>query len=174
MVIFGTVKPHQRHLVYWGDLLGTSILVAASLFMAFVLKLVPAEWVLGLIGLIPIYMGLKLLIKGEDDDDDAIASRLKQANVVLSVAMITVATCGADNIGVYVPLFAAQTWSSIVIILVTFFVMLSLFCFIGAQLGRLPVIATGLERWGRWITSVVYIGIGCFILIESGTITHFF
>lgn len=173
MVIFGLVKPNQRRLVYWGDLLGTGILVAVSLFVALVLRLVPAEWVLGLLGLIPIFMGIKLAVAGEDEDDDAVSSRLKQASIVSSVVLITVATCGADNIGVYVPLFASQTIQATVITLVTFLVMLTLFCWIGAQLGRLPFVASLLEHAGRWLTAAVYVGIGCFILWESGTITHF-
>jgi cadmium resistance transport/sequestration family protein len=173
MVIFGSVKPNQRRLVYWGDLLGTSILVAVSLFVALVLRLVPAEWILGLLGLIPIFMGAKLALAGEDDDDDAVSGRLKQASIVSSVALITVATCGADNIGVYVPLFASQTLQATTITLVTFLVMLTLFCWIGAQLGRLPLIAQILESAGRWLTAAVYIGIGAYILFENGTISHF-
>jgi cadmium resistance transport/sequestration family protein len=174
MMIFGSVKPAQRRLVYWGDLLGTAILVAASLFIALVLRLVPAEWVLGLLGLIPIFMGIKLAVAGEDDDDDAVSSRLKQASIVSSVALITVATCGADNIGVYVPLFAAQTLQATVITILTFWVMLTIFCWIGSQLGRLPLVARTLEHAGRWLTAVVYIGIGLYILWESGTFAHFF
>lgn len=173
MVIFGSVKVNQRRLVYWGDLLGTSVLVAVSLFIALVLRLVPAEWVLGLLGLIPIFMGIKLALAGEDDDDDAVSSRLKQASIVSSVALITVATCGADNIGVYVPLFASQTLQATAITLATFLVMLTLFCWIGAQLGRLPFVARILENAGRWLTAAVYIGIGVYILFENGTISHF-
>lgn len=173
MMIFGSVKPNQRHLVYWGDLLGTSILVAISLFVALVLRLVPAEWVLGLLGLIPILMGMKLALAGEADDDNAVSSRLKQASIISSVALITVATCGADNIGVYVPLFASQTLQATALTLVTFLVMLTLFCWIGAQLGRMPLVARLLEHAGRWLTAAVYIGIGGYILFENGTISHF-
>lgn len=174
MVIFGAVKPHQRRLVYWGDLLGTSILVTVSLFIACVLRLVPAEWLLGLLGIIPILMGVRLALAGEDDDEAAVASRFKPARIVSSVALITVATCGADNIGVYVPLFASQSLQATAITLLTFLVMLTLFCWLGAQLGRLPLVAATLERAGRWLTAAVYIGIGGFILLENGTITHFF
>ncbi|KRL84480.1 cadmium binding protein [Lacticaseibacillus pantheris DSM 15945 = JCM 12539 = NBRC 106106] len=174
MMIFGSVKPHQRRLVYWGDLLGTGILVATSLFIALVLRLVPAEWVLGLLGLIPVLMGIKLVLAGEHDDDSVVASRFKPANIISSVALITVATCGADNIGVYVPLFASQTIYATGITLVTFFVMLTLVCWLGAQLGRLPFVARILESTGRWLTAAVYVGIGVYILLENGTITHIF
>lgn len=174
MIIFGTVGRQKRWQVYLGDLVGTAVLVAASLICAFVLKLVPEEWVLGLLGLIPIFMGVRLLIAGEDDDDSVVESRLNRGgSVVLSVAVITIATCGADNIGIYVPMFAQMNWPSILTVLVTFLVMLTLFCFIGYIIGRLPVISTILEKWGSLVTAIVYIGLGIFILVESGTIAHF-
>lgn len=53
MIIFGTVAHEDRQFVYFGDLLGTTVLIAASLMMAFVLKLFPEEWLLGLLGFIP-------------------------------------------------------------------------------------------------------------------------
>ncbi|MFD1418530.1 cadmium resistance transporter [Companilactobacillus keshanensis] len=175
MVIFGSTKPKQKWLVYFGDILGTSILVISSLIMAFVLGFIPQEWVLGFLGLIPILMGLKLLFFGENDDDDAVENGMnRRSNVIINVALITVATCGADNIGIYVPIFVQSSVSSLIIILITFFFMLTLFCYIGYLLVRIPKVADILEKWGKYITAIVYIGIGLFILIESGTFEHIF
>ncbi|WP_125589834.1 cadmium resistance transporter [Companilactobacillus jidongensis] len=175
MVIFGATKPNQKWLVYFGDILGTSILVISSLIMAFVLGFIPEEWVLGLLGLIPIFMGIKLLFFGESDDDDVVASGMKKkSNVILNVALITIATCGADNIGIYVPIFVQSSLSTLIIILITFFFMLTLFCYIGYLLVRIPKVADVLEKWGRYITSIVYIILGLFILIEGGTFAHIF
>ncbi|MCH4170700.1 MAG: CadD family cadmium resistance transporter [Lactobacillus sp.] len=172
MLIFGQVKtPKQRLSVYLGDFFGTSILVAAALFFAFVLKFIPAEWVLGLLGLIPIYMGLRLFIKGEDDDGEAVVAKRMStnSNLVVNVILITVATCGADNIGIYVPFFTQLQAAEIGVVLITFFVMLTLFCFIGYSIVKLPFIAAVLERFGRWITASVYTLLGLYILWESGT-----
>lgn len=175
MVIFGSTKSNQKWLVYVGDILGTSVLVITSLIMAFVLGFVPEDWMLGLLGLIPIIMGIKLLLFGESDDDDVVENGMKKrSSVVLNVALITIATCGADNIGIYVPIFVQSKFSSLIVILITFFFMLTLFCYIGYLLVRIPKVADILEKWGRYITSIVYIGIGVFILIESGTFTHIF
>ncbi|WP_263849778.1 CadD family cadmium resistance transporter [Lacticaseibacillus pantheris] len=52
--------------------------------------------------------------------------------------------------------------------------MLTLVCWLGAQLGRLPFVARILESTGRWLTAAVYVGIGVYILLENGTITHIF
>ena len=37
-------------------------LIVVSLFFAFVLNYVPEKWILGLLGLIPIYLGIKVAI----------------------------------------------------------------------------------------------------------------
>ncbi|APX73278.1 permease [Companilactobacillus allii] len=173
MVIFGTIGNNRKWSVYLGDIFGTSILVGISLILTFFVGFVPQKWLLGMLGIIPILMGLKLLIIGESDDDEVEKGMKRHTNVVLSVALITVATCGADNIGIYVPIFVQSNWSQIIVIIITFFFMLSLFCYIGYLLGRVPKVAGILERFGKYITSVVYILIGMGILIESGSISHF-
>ncbi|MCP8854331.1 cadmium resistance transporter [Latilactobacillus sakei] len=173
MVIFGSVNRKERWLVYWGDLLGTSVLVAASLVLAFILGFVPQEWVLGLLGIIPVLMGLRLLISGESDDDEVVESQMKKRrNIIMNVAIITIATCGADNIGIYVPIFAQSTAQTLTVILITFFFMLSLFCYVGYLLIKIPKVAEILERYGMYITAVVYIGLGLYIMFESGTVQH--
>ncbi|VDG17858.1 cadmium resistance transporter [Lactiplantibacillus mudanjiangensis] len=173
MVIFGSVPAKQRWLVYWGDLLGTAVLVAASLIMAFVLGFVPQEWLLGLLGLIPIFMGIQLLVVGEKDDDAVVTTQMQQRrNIILNVAVVTIATCGADNIGIYVPIFTQAKPSALFIILFTFLVMLSVFCYLGYLLIKIPKVADLLERYGRYITAVVYIGLGAYIMLESGTVQH--
>lgn len=173
MVIFGSVNRKERWLVYWGDLLGTSVLVAASLVMAFILGFVPQEWLLGLLGIIPVLMGLRLLISGESDDDEVVERQMKKRrNIIMNVAIITIATCGADNIGIYVPIFAQSTVQTLSVILITFFFMLSLFCYVGYLLIKIPKVAEILERYGMYITAIVYIGLGLYIMFESGTVQH--
>jgi len=175
MLIFSQVRSHkQRWAVYFGDLLGTGTLVLAALILAFILHLVPAEWVLGILGIIPILMGLKLLIKGEEDTDDIVHETISsQRGLMLNVATITIATCGADNIGIYVPFFVTLSPSAIVIVLLTFLVMLTLFFIAGYSLVKVPIIAGILEKYGRWLTAAVYILIGLYIMVESGTLTKF-
>ncbi|WP_436651713.1 cadmium resistance transporter [Latilactobacillus sakei] len=173
MVIFGSVNRKERWLVYWGDLLGTSVLVAVSLVLAFILGFVPQEWLLGLLGIIPVLMGLRLLISGESDDDEVVESQMKKRrNIIMNVAIITIATCGADNIGIYVPIFAQSTVQTLAVILITFFFMLSLFCYVGYLLIKIPKVAEILERYGMYITAIVYIGLGLYIMFESGTVQH--
>ncbi|WP_341780341.1 cadmium resistance transporter [Levilactobacillus sp. HBUAS70063] len=173
MVIFGRVKHQDRWLVLIGDLLGTTVLVGSSLAIAFFLGFVPASWLLGLLGLIPIYLGIKLWFQGDDDDTDAIANKVaRPQGLIGSVALITMATCGADNVGIYVPIFTTVAPSTIPLILATFAVMVVIFWEIGYRLACLPKVADVLEKQGRYITIAVYILIGLYIMADSGTFQH--
>ena len=48
--------------IYIGQFLGSMTLIIISLFFAFVLHYVPEKWMLGLLGLIPIYLGIKVAL----------------------------------------------------------------------------------------------------------------
>lgn len=166
---------NERLTVYLGDLLGTSVLVIISLILAFVLHFIPATWLLGILGLIPIIMGMKLIVNGEENTDTVVNQKLNaRRGFLLNVAMITIATCGADNIGIYVPFFVTLSVSGILIVLLTFTVMLTIFCYLGYLLAKVPVIAKSLEKYGRWITAAVYILLGLYIMFESGTFNKLF
>lgn len=51
--------------IFWGQYLGTGILVAVSLFAAYVLNFIPQDWIIGLLGLIPIFLGIRVALVGE-------------------------------------------------------------------------------------------------------------
>ena len=59
--------------IYLGQFLGSVSLILLSLFFAFVLDYIPSKEILGLLGLIPIFLGLKVLLLG-DSDGEAIAN----------------------------------------------------------------------------------------------------
>lgn len=99
--------------IYLGQFLGSVSLILLSLLFAFVLHYIPSKEILGLLGLIPIFLGLKVLFLG-DSDGEAIAKeglRKDNKNLIFLVAMITFASCGADNIGIFVPYFITLNFS---------------------------------------------------------------
>ncbi|WP_129044485.1 cadmium resistance transporter [Companilactobacillus metriopterae] len=172
-ILFSGIKTkNQRWVIYWGDFLGTSVLIGVSLLFGLVLNFVPDEWILGLLGIIPIIFGIKILISN-DDDSEVSAQFSKNNHIVMNVAIITVTSCGADNLGIYIPVFSQINISEIPIMLITFFIMMSIFCYIGYLISKAPGISSILDRWQKYITSSIYIIIGSYILFESGTISHF-
>ena len=157
--------------IYLGQFLGSVSLIFLSLLFAFVLNYIPSKEILGLLGLIPIFLGLKVLLLG-DSDGEAIAKdglRKDNKNLVLLVAMITFASCGADNIGVFVPYFITLNLANLIVVLLTFLVMIYLLVFSAQKLAQVPSVGETLEKYSRWFIAVVYLGLGMYILIENNS-----
>ena len=155
--------------IYLGQFLGSVSLILLSLLFAFVLNYIPSKEILGLLGLIPIFLGLKVLLLG-DSDGEAIAKdglRKDDKNLIFLVAMITIASCGADNIGVYVPYFTTLNLTNLIVTLLTFLVMIYLLVFSAQKLAQVPSVGEILEKYSRWFIASVYLGLGIYILIEN-------
>ena len=157
--------------IYLGQFLGSVSLIFLSLLFAFVLNYIPSKEILGLLGLIPIFLGLKVLLLG-DSDGEAIAKeglRKDNKNLIFLVAMITFASCGADNIGVFVPYFTTLNLANLIVALLTFLVMIYLLVFSAQKLAQVPSVGETLEKYSRWFIAVVYLGLGIYILIENNS-----
>lgn len=155
--------------IYLGQFLGSVSLILLSLLFAFVLNYIPSKEILGLLGLIPIFLGLKVLFLG-DSDGEAIAKdglRKDNKNLIFLVAMITFASCGADNIGVFVPYFTTLNLTNLIVTLLTFLVMIYLLVFSAQKLAQVPSVGEILEKYSRWFIACVYLGLGIYILIEN-------
>ena len=157
--------------IYLGQFLGSVSLILLSLLFAFVLHYIPSKGILGLLGLIPIFLGLKVLFLG-DSDGEAIAKeglRKDNKNLIFLVAMITFASCGADNIGIFVPYFITLNLADLIVALLTFLVMIYLLVFSAQKLAQVPSVGETLEKYSRWFIAVVYLGLGMYILIENNS-----
>ncbi len=154
-------KTEARSIVA-GKYLGMGALTAVSLLGAYGLRLLPGKW-LSLLGLVPIGLGVKEIVsaisKREEADDTHPSSR----TLWLSMMLVTIAN-GADNIGVYLPLFAAFSlwqmgWAIVVFALVT-----GLWCALSKQLTGLPMLQKLLSRYKHILIPLVYLLLGFYIL----------
>ena len=172
MLIFAKRKSRKDIInIYLGQFLGSVSLILLSLLFAFVLDYIPSKEILGLLGLIPIFLGLKVLLLG-DSDGEAIAKeglRKDNKNLIFLVAMITFASCGADNIGVFVPYFTTLNLANLIVALLTFLVMIYLLVFSAQKLAQVPSVGETLEKYSRWFVAVVYLGLGIYILVENNS-----
>ena len=170
MLFFAKSKSRKDIInIYLGQFLGSVSLILLSLLFAFVLNYIPSKEILGLLGLIPIFLGLKVLLLG-DSDGEAIAKdglRKDNKNLIFLVAMITFASCGADNIGVFVPYFTTLNLTNLIVTLLTFLVMIYLLVFSAQKLAQVPSVGEILEKYSRWFIASVYLGLGIYILIEN-------
>ncbi len=167
-----------RHIVL-GQYLGFGTLVLASLPGFFGSLIVPQAWV-GMLGILPIAIGISRLLNRDTDSSVDDATPEKPGNSSLasflspqtySVAAVTFAN-GGDNIGIYVPLFASCTWESLFVILSIFFSLVGAWCYAAYQLTRLSAIADTLSRYGNTLVPFVLIGLGVLILIDSHTLEN--
>jgi cadmium resistance transport/sequestration family protein len=166
----------RRHIVF-GQYLGFTALVFASLPGFFGRLIFPPDWI-GMLGLLPIAIGLSRLLNPETDDSEAEAELEQSENSFFSsflspqtysVAAVTVAN-GGDNIGIYVPLFASNTLESLAVILAVFFAMVGVWCYAAYRLIQMRAIADTLTRYGNQLVPFVLIGLGIAILVKSGTL----
>lgn len=157
--------------IYLGQFLGSVSLILLSLLFAFVLNYIPSKEILGLLGLIPIFLGLKVLLLGDSDGEAIAKDGLRKDNkkLIFLVAMITFASCGADNIGVFVPYFTTLNLANLIVTLLTFLVMIYLLVFSAQKLAQVPSVGETLEKYSRWFIAVVYLGLGMYILIENNS-----
>ena len=174
LMFFARAKTRKEYRdIYIGQYVGSVALIVISLFFAFVLNYVPEKWILGLLGLIPIYLGIKVAIYGDSDGEERAKKELNEkglSKLVGTIAIITIASCGADNIGVFVPYFVTLSVTNLLITLFVFLILIFVLVFTAQKLANIPGVGEIVEKFGRWIMAVIYIALGLFIIIENDTI----
>ncbi|HES9525151.1 Cad superfamily protein [Streptococcus pneumoniae] len=178
IILFAQLSQNkQKWHIYAGQYLGTGLLVGASLVAAYVVNFVPEEWMVGLLGLIPIYLGIHFAIVGEDaeEEEEEIIERLEQSKanqLFWTVTLLTIAS-GGDNLGIYIPYFASLDWSQTLVALLVFVIGIIIFCEISRVLSSIPLIFETIEKYERIIVPLVFILLGLYIMYENGTIETF-
>lgn len=71
ILLFSQIKQGQEKHIWIGQYVGTIIIIGASLLVALgVANFIPQQWMIGLLGLLPLYLGIKIWVKGEEDEDE--------------------------------------------------------------------------------------------------------
>ena len=174
LIFFAKAKTKKEYRdIYIGQYVGSVTLIVVSLFFAFVLNYVPEKWILGLLGLIPIYLGIRVAIYGDSDGEERAKKELNEkglSKLVGTIAIVTIASCGADNIGLFVPYFVTLSVTNLLITLFVFLILIFFLVFTAQKLANIPGVGEIVEKFSRWIMAVIYIALGLFIIIENDTI----
>lgn len=182
MLFFGQISNSFRYRhIFLGQYLGFTALILLSLPGFLGGLIIPKAWI-GLLGILPIFIGIKSLIDQDEDSEvqtvseeltsPQSTSKLKStftsfiAPQTYTVAAVTIAN-GGDNIGIYVPLFANNDLSSLLTILIVFYLGVSAWCGVAYLLSRHPLIAPVLSKYSHAIVPFVLITLGIFILLEN-------
>ncbi|NMG09399.1 cadmium resistance transporter [Brasilonema sp. UFV-L1] len=172
-----------KHIIL-GEFVGFTVLVFASLPGFFGGLVIPEAWI-GLLGLLPIAIGINNLMNREDQEevvlqtvsvDLASPAKSKRHRKSLleilrdpqtyRVSSVTIAN-GGNNIGIYVPLFASSNLPSLGVILCVCYFTVGLWCFLSYHMTRNPLMAPLLARYGQKIFPFVLIWLGFSILMKS-------
>jgi cadmium resistance transport/sequestration family protein len=159
-----------------GQYLGFTALLLASLPGYLGGLVLPKPWI-GLLGILPIVIGIRAFKPDKDKDDRIQTVNLERLErrwlswvdtKLLQVAAVTFAN-GGDNIGIYVPLFAKSNAWQLGMTVVIFFSLVGVWCGIAYGLSRHPHIGPRLNRSAHRLVPVVLIGLGIYIFLESGS-----
>ena len=174
MMFFSSALAYPPRQVVFGQYLGIGALVAISALGVFLALVIPSN-IIGLMGLLPVAIGIKKLfeLRKKDDEVPKEALQKKASLAFLAVAAVTFAN-GGDNIGVYVPLFAGNNEvGEITMLVAVFMAMTAVWCATAYYLVNHPLVAMRIRRTGHKILPFVLIGLGTYILAESFLIPSF-
>jgi len=172
-VFFADRSIRTRNIVF-GQFAGMGVLTAASAVAALLAVAVPEGWI-GLLGLVPLALGLhgfyslwRRRNESIDEPEDLageIHDDLARHSQWIAVSLVTIAN-GGDNVGVYIPLFSREL-SLIPLYASVFAVMTALWCAMGHWLVRHPRLGVLMSRYGEIALPFVLTGLGLYILNDS-------
>ena len=143
-----------------GHFLGVGLITVISMLGAFGLQNLPLKYV-GLLGLVPIALGIKAWFDRDEEESEA------KGTGILSMAMITLGN-GADNVGVYIPLFTGFSGPERIGAVIIFAFMTVLWVWLANSLAEFPKVKAVIEKYQSIAIPVVFIALGVFIIVDSG------
>jgi cadmium resistance protein CadD (predicted permease) len=158
LTAFFADRAYRARSVVAGQYAGIGLLYGASLAAALAAVVVPEGYV-RLLGVLPVAIGLKRLFAGAEESQD-----LPHTGAALSVAAVTLAN-GADNIAVYVPLFAVRPRAELAVIGVVFALMTALWCWGAYRLVTHPHWGHAIRTRGHRLVPWALIALGAGILL---------
>lgn len=195
-MFFSRTNRHFRPLhIVLGEVIGFSLLIAVSLSGFLLGHMVDSAW-LGLLGLMPIAIGVNTLLARQPPEDSS-SDRLdccaaSQQPMLLQarrddprprpltlaralrdprtykVSAVTLAN-GGNNIAIYIPLFATSSLPRLATILLICYAFIGLWCLNSWFLIRQPHTAVVMSQVVARLVPFVLIALGLSILLRSGT-----
>jgi cadmium resistance transport/sequestration family protein len=172
VVLFTQMKKRKNGVrdIVLGQYLGFTILIVISLLAAFGLAFIPQQWI-GLLGLIPIFIGLKVLFEkdeGDEEDEEILESTNRFSSFILSVTVIMLAA-GGDNLGVYIPYFTVLNTIELIVTIVIYYIAAAVLLYLCQRVSAVKGISETVEKYEEIIVPIVFLALGIMIMSENGT-----
>jgi cadmium resistance protein CadD (predicted permease) len=195
---FGEVNRNFRPLhVVAGEIIGFTALLSLSLVGYAVGMNLPSSTV-GLLGILPIIIGIKNLIEFANGASNFNQSTEKQSKTnsetfrsdyltgfkarkltawqalrdqkTYDVALVSISN-GSNNLSIYIPLFASLTLAKIAVVIPVLYIFIFTWLALSFALTRMPGISLVLNRYSKVFFPFVLIWLGYRILSDSGVIS---
>ena len=161
-------KAHKVRRIIYGQVFGSAVLVGVSVVVAVALLSIPTHWI-GLLGLVPLALGVRGLLALRRPEGRSATSRWPTAGGSVTSALVTIGN-GGDNLAVYIPLFRGVSVPEGLLVVVVFAALDLVLCTLAVRLGRHRSTLRSMERAGIYAVPVLYLAIGVLVLFRSGTI----
>lgn len=172
-------RKSERKNVFIGQFLGFSTIIVLSLIGSYTTKFF-LQPLIGLLGFIPIVIGIKELIniknnskKDESSIKESASNTLSSWSDILNISILTFAN-GGDNIGIYIPSFTILTSHELILLILIFYVMLFFLCFLTLSMVKVSKLSWFIEKYIVKIIPYILILIGLLVLYENQTINLLF
>jgi cadmium resistance protein CadD (predicted permease) len=162
-----TAPPHKAHRIAAGQVIGFCTIVIVAVATAIALFDVPTR-AIGLLGLVPLIIGLRALIALRHRAGHERAARRAVGSGLISAALVTIAA-GGDNLAVYIPLFRADRGDSRIVTAIVFVAAEALVTWFILWAGRHPKSRSLTTRIGAIAAPLLYCIIGVVVLISADT-----
>jgi cadmium resistance protein CadD (predicted permease) len=150
-----------------GQYIGFTAILIISM-IGFGASLVLPSEPIGFLGLLPMLLGIwklfDILLPTEDEEPEQ--PSIAGMKNILKVSMITV-TNGGDNIGTYVPLFSQAKGAEVAVYIVTYYILLGVWCLVAFLVMRQRHILLAVQKYADVVIPPLFVGLGVYIIAKS-------
>lgn len=164
-ILLFLLRQYRLTQVLIGYLIGVLLLVTASFAAGKVLAAILPEWLLGLLGLLPIWLAFRA------DDDEANADHLNKMPW-LSVMLTYLSVCAGCNLAIFLPVLAGVALPDFGLTLLFIAGLTVLVVLLIHQIAELPIVTRVMDRFGAPLMKACYVLIGLYVFWDSGLIHH--
>ncbi len=168
-------SPKRWRATIVGQYLGFYVLVLLSLPGFWLGQLSLKPWI-GLLGLLPISLGIRAWLTRndhDDDDDNTVNPKLGRSRLakllspqIALVATLTIAN-GGDNIAIYTALFSGMKPATLILTLLVWSLLVFLWCAIARYAAAHKRLQTTIARYQTVLVPIVLITLGIYIITTA-------
>lgn len=163
MLLF-LLKKYRVSQVIIGYLIGVIVLLTASYSVGAVLASFLPEWILGILGVLPIYMAIH--DNDEEQDNDS------KKSPIVTVLLTYLSVCSGCVLAIFLPVMVGESFNNVLIALLIIALLTIVIVFIVNLVADMRVVTGLMDRYGEILMKVCYILIGLYVFWDSGLISH--